>query len=311
MKVLFMGFQTWGHLTLDAIIKSRHIVPLVITHPESDHVYETIWNDSVKELATSNGIPVIEKVYANDGETLKLMRSVTPDVILSSDWRTWLSPEACSIPKHGSINIHDALLPRYGGFAPINWSIINGEGETGVTVHYMTEEFDLGDIVLQEKVPILFSDTSTDVFKKTLPLFPKLALQALDLIEHNKVERVAQDKRQATFYHKRSERDSIINWNNTNLQIYNLIRAQSDPYPNAYTFYNNKKLRIKKATLPSINYCGTPGRIFSRVDSGVVVVCGSNTTNGGQGLIIELVQEEGGNPVEALKFFKKMGEYLG
>ncbi|MBE3142080.1 MAG: methionyl-tRNA formyltransferase [Thermoplasmata archaeon] len=310
MKVLFLGFQTWGQLTLDAIIKSRHIVPLVITHPQSDHIYETIWNDSVKELACSNGIPVIEKVYANDDETIKLMRNVAPDIIVSSNWRTWLSPEACSIPKFGSINIHDALLPKYGGFSPINWSIINGEIETGVTVHYMTEEFDLGDIIIQEKVPIYFSDTSTDVFKKTLPLFPKLALQALGLIESNKVKRIVQEKSQATFYHKRSERDSLINWNDTNLHIYNLIRAQSDPYPNAYTFYNYKKLKIKKASLPAMSCCGTPGRIFSRVNLGVVVVCGAEKPNSNQGLVLEIVQEEGSEPVAAAAYFKRMGEYL-
>ena len=209
MNVLFMGFQAWGHQTLDALIKSKHQVSLVITHPKSDNAYEKIWDASVKDISSSNGIRVEEKAYANDRNTVKLISAIEPDIVISANWRTWLSPEVCSIPKFGSINVHDALLPKYGGFAPINWSIINGETETGVTVHYMIEEFDLGDIILQESVPILSYDTSTDVFYKTLPLFPKLVLKALDLIESNKVERIIQDKSQATFYHKRSEREKF------------------------------------------------------------------------------------------------------
>jgi methionyl-tRNA formyltransferase len=311
MKTIFMGFQKWGYVTLEGLLESRHTVELVITHPNSNHKYESIWNDSVKELALKHRIQVVECRSANTEELVRLVSEKKADVIVSSDWRTWLSPEFYSIPKFGSINIHDALLPKYGGFAPINWAIVNGETETGVTVHQISDELDLGDILLQVKIPIAFHDTATDIFFKTLELFPKLTLQALDLIEYGKVEPIPQDKSKATFFHKRSERDSLIDWTKSNIDIYNLIRAQSDPYPNAYTYHKNKKLKIKKALIPESVYCGSPGRVFCRLNSGVVVVCGAVKAGENQGLLIEQLQEENGEVVEASRYFNKMGCYLG
>lgn len=306
-----MGFQTWGTASLDALLKSRHVVPLVITHPESKHEYETIWNDSVKALALSHNIPVIERQYANNKKIGQAISDVKPDMIVLSDWRTWLSPMIYSIPKYGAVNIHDALLPKYGGFAPINWAIINGEIETGVTVHFVSEEFDLGDIVLQRKVPISFFETATDVFYKIIEIIPGLTLEALELVERGKVKFIPQDRNKATFFHKRSGRDSLIDWGRSNIEIYNLIRAQSDPYPNAYTFHKGNRLKIKEASLPDKAYCGTPGRVFCRLKHGVVVVCGVSTENPNQGLIIHLVQEGNGKVVEANDYFNQMGYYLG
>ncbi|MBN2266902.1 MAG: hypothetical protein JW725_00990, partial [Candidatus Babeliaceae bacterium] len=118
MRVIFMGFQTWGTVALDALLRSRHTVSLVITHPQSEHEYETIWNDSVKELASAHDIPVLECNYANSKNIGRAITEVRPDIIVMSDWRTWLSPSIYAIPNCGAINIHDALLPKYGGFAP-------------------------------------------------------------------------------------------------------------------------------------------------------------------------------------------------
>lgn len=311
MKCVFMGFQKWGYVTLNALFTSRHSIDLVITHPESNHEYESIWNDSVKSLSLSHNVPVIERKSANKKDIVKVISDMRPDIIICADWRTWLSPKIYSVPKFGSINVHDALLPKYGGFAPINWAIINGETKTGVTVHQVSDEFDLGDIILQEKIPISLSDTATDIFYKTIELFPKLTIEALDLIEYGKAQPAPQDKNSATFFHKRSERDSLIDWEKTNIEIYNLIRAQSDPYPNAYTYQNDRKLKIKKASLPKKSYCGTAGRVFCRLKSGIVVVCGVKNSDGNQGIIIELVQKENGEILEANKYFDKMGDYLG
>lgn len=312
MRVIFMGFQTWGTAAFQALLKSRHEISLVITHCESKHEYETIWNDSVKQLALMHKIPVIECQYANNKEVCQAVAEVVPDIIVMSDWRTWLSPNIYSIPRYGAVNIHDALLPKYGGFAPINWAIINGENEVGVTIHFASQEFDLGDIILQHKIPVAFSETATDVFYKVIEVIPRLTLEALDLIEYNKVIPVPQDGGQATFYHKRSIRDGLICWNKSRTDVYNLIRAQSDPYPNAYTIYQGRKLNIKQAVLSKKCYRGTPGRIFCRAEDGVVVVCGENRLDfaKGQGLVIRLVQEEGKKEAMATDYFDRMGDYL-
>ena len=311
MRVVFLGFATWGVTTLKGLLQAGHDVSLVITHPESNHEYEIIWNDSVSRFAATHGIPTKTCVYANTDEIAHAISQAQPDLMVSSDWRTWLSPEILKLPKCGSINIHDALLPKYGGFAPINWAIINGESETGVTVHFIENEFDLGNIILQERVPINFSDTATDIFHKTLPLFSTLPVEALRLIESGQLLSIPQDRTMASFYHKRSERDSLIDWNKSNIQIHNLVRAQSDPYPNAYTYLSGKKLKVKKASLPDRSYCGTPGRVFCRGKNGVVVVCGSNKEGHFQGLVVELVQGENEEAIKANEYFKKMGDYLG
>jgi methionyl-tRNA formyltransferase len=311
MRIVFMGFQTWGYVALKALLGSKHCVPLVFTHPESSHPYEAIWNDSVKELAQAHGIPIIEQRYANEESTARIIAEAKPDIIVLSDWRTWLSPQIYAIAEFGTINIHDSLLPKYGGFSPTNWAIINGEMETGVTVHFVEEEIDLGDIILQQKISIAHTDTATDVFHKTLPVISRLTLEAIDLIEYRRVKPIQQDRSQATFFHKRSERDSLIDWRRNSMAIYNLIRAQSDPYPNAYTYYKGKKLRIKKASLPHKCYCGTPGRVFCPEESGIVVVCGPDQANPNQGIILELVQEENGEVIKANHYFDRMGYSLG
>jgi methionyl-tRNA formyltransferase len=262
-------------------------------------------------MAAERRIPVIEARYANDESICRRIAEVKPDIMVLSNWRTWVSPSVYSIPTYQGINIHDSLLPRYGGFAPINWAIINGETETGVTAHFLSEEFDLGDILLQRKVPICFSETATDIFIKTINIIPEITLESLDLIEFGRVVRIPQDRSKATFFHKRSAYDSLIDWNRSNVDIYNLVRAQSDPYLNAYTFFQGKRLMIKHASLPELSYCGTPGRVLCRSSQGVVVICGSSQGRNGQGLVVHYVQEDGGEPVSALEYFKKMGSYLG
>lgn len=310
MRVVFMGYQTWGHITLDAVLRAGHEVPLVVTHPTSDHAYETIWADSVRALAESRGIPVIECQRACPVRVGDAVREARADVILSSDWRTWLDPRIYEIPPHGALNIHDALLPRYAGFAPLNWAILNGETETGVTVHWMNELFDLGDILLQERVPIGPDETVTEVFRRTLPLFDTLAVRALELLDSGDPPRTRQDPSQATFFHKRSECDSLIDWREPRGRIRNLIRAQSDPYPNAFTFHQGRKLKVKRASLAASTYCGSPGRVFARRPEGVVVIAGADDGSPGQGLVLEVVQPEGGPEIPANEYFTRMGDYL-
>jgi methionyl-tRNA formyltransferase len=311
MRVVFMGYQTWGRVTLEAVLRAGHEVPLVVTHPPSGHEYETIWADSVRGLAESRGIPVIECRRACPVQVGGAVRDARADVILSSDWRSWLDPRIYDLAPHGALNIHDAPLPRYAGFAPINWAILNGETETAVTVHWMNEHFDLGDILIQERVPIGPDDTATDVFHRTLPLFDTLAVRALELLEAGDPPRAAQDPAQATFFHKRCERDSLIDWREPRARVRNLVRAQSDPYPNAFTFHQGKKVRIKRASLAAAPFRGSPGRVFARGPEGVVVLAGACAEDPGQGLLLEVVQPEGGEELHASDYFTRAGDYLG
>ena len=311
MRVVAFGYQTWGHHTLSALLEAKHEVPLVVTHPDSDHAYEAIWNDSVAELAAQHDIPVLVRTRPNDDEVIKALTDAEPDVIVATNWRTWIAPEVFAIPRHGTLNVHDSLLPAYGGFAPLNWALINGEPEVGVTAHLMNEEFDAGDIVRQIRVPVGDEDTVTELFHRTLALFGPITVEALELIESGQGERIAQDPAKASFFHKRAVEDSRIDWTWPARDIWNLIRAQANPYPNAFTFHKGQRLRITSATVSEGRYGGTPGRIFIREGDGVVIVAGVDARYGrNHGLRIQRVRTDDGTEHRAGDYFTTMGGYL-
>jgi methionyl-tRNA formyltransferase len=311
MRVVFMGYQAWGHCVLRSLIESRHEVPLVLTHPDSSHEYEAIWNDSVAEIAQVHGIPCLVRSRANDDEAYARIRAAAADILVSSDWRTWVHPRIYRLARFGAINVHDALLPKYGGFAPLNWALINGESEVGVTVHFMNEEFDLGDIVLQSRVPVRLDDTVVDLYRATVALFPEMTLEALDLIESGRERRRPQDPSQATFFHKRSIEDSRIDWRAPAPHIVNLVRAQVDPYPNAFAYYGDQRIRVLKAAVATKCFGGNPGRIFCREGAGVVVVCGPAAHTGGEhGVVLERIRADDGREYSGQEFFPQMGGYV-
>ncbi|MCY1396889.1 Bifunctional polymyxin resistance protein ArnA [compost metagenome] len=306
MRIVFFGFQRWGTETLGALLAGGHDVPLVVTHPPSRNPADNLWAASVADLATAAGIPLVECRYANSPALAEQLAALEPELLVLSNWRTWLSPKVCALARHGGINLHDALLPRYGGFAPINWAVANGETQTGVTVHRVEDELDLGDILLQEVVPIRAQDTATDIFQRTLPLFSSLALAAVDALARGTARFTPQDHSQATFFHKRGEREIRIDWSRPARDIHNLIRAQSPPYPGAFSQFRGQRLELLKAAPAPRDYRGTPGRLLATPD-GVVALCGPP---GAQGLLIETVASEQRKPMPASQFFAGCSGYF-
>jgi methionyl-tRNA formyltransferase len=310
VRVALFGFQTWGYRVLEALLGSEHEVVLVVTHPKSDHAYESIWSDSVEGLALSKGVPVLVK-NRPDSEVVAAVADA--DVMVACNWRTWIPPEVFTAPRFGALNVHDSLLPRYAGFAPLNWAILNGETEVGVTAHVMDERLDRGDIILQWSVPVGPQDTATDMFHATLEMMGPITLEALGHLERGTGQRIPQDMSQATFFHKRSVEDSLIDWTWPAADIVNLVRAQSDPYPNAYTFADGRRLRVLQASVSSERCGGTAGRVFARtVDGdGVIIVCGPGAHRGANpGLVIERVRDDEGREGPAREFFTRLGGYL-
>ena len=310
MKVILFAYQTWGHRVLQALVESRHEVVLVVTHPPGDDVYETIWTDSVQELAEDNAIAVVVKA-APDEETAARVRDAEADVMVACNWRTWIAPEIFAAPRLGTLNVHDSLLPAYAGFAPLNWALINGEQEVGITAHVMDERLDRGSIILQPRVTVEPTDTIGDLFSKTLVLFGPTTVQALDHMEHGTGERRPQDLSRATFFHKRADEDNRIDWTWPAQDIVNLVRAQADPYPNAYSFDGPARLRVRSASVSHSPAGGTAGRIFARQGEGVVIVCGPDARHGhNHGLVIEQVRTVDGEELAAGEYFTRLGGYL-
>ena len=311
MRVVMFVYQTWGHRTLQALLASEHEVALVVTHPASDHPYERIWNDSVADLAAAHGVEVLVRDRPGDAELLDRLKLADPDVIVATNWRTWIPPDIFALPRHGTLNVHDSLLPANGGFSPLIWALINGEREVGVTAHMMDAELDAGDIVLQRAVPVGDRDTTTDLFHRTLALFGPITVDGLDLIASGRTDWTPQDRTRASFFHKRAEEDSRIDWTWPAEDLDRLVRAQSDPYPNAFTYHRGRRIRIVGASVSKGLYGGTPGRVFIREGDAVVVVAGAEARRGrSHGLAVERIRTEDGTELAATDYFTTMGGYL-
>ncbi|MFF5275378.1 methionyl-tRNA formyltransferase [Streptomyces sp. NPDC000133] len=311
MRVVMFGYQTWGHRTLQALLDSAHEVVLVVTHPKSDHAYEKIWDDSVADLAEKHGVPVLLRNRPGDDELLSTLRAVEPDIIVANNWRTWLPPEIFALPPHGTLNVHDSLLPTYAGFSPLIWALINGEPEVGVTAHRMDGELDMGDVVLQRSVTVDATDTATDLFRKTVDLIGPIVTDALEQIASGTAVWTEQDRSKASFFHKRSVEDSRIDWSWPAEDLERFVRAQSDPYPNAFTHHRGRRIRVVSAAVSEGRYGGTPGRIFIREGDGVVIVAGADARSGrNHGLLVKRVRTEDGTELAATDYFRTMGGYL-
>ncbi|WP_103534340.1 methionyl-tRNA formyltransferase [Streptomyces sp. SM11] len=310
MRVVMFGYQTWGHRTLQALLDSEHDVVTVVTHPRSEHAYEKIWSDSVADLAEKHGVPVIIRNRPDD-ELFELLREVAPDIIVANNWRTWIPPRIYDLPRHGTLNIHDSLLPAYAGFSPLIWALINGEPEVGVTAHMMDEELDAGDIVVQRAVTVGATDTATDLFHRTVDLIAPVTVEALGLIASGQTGFTRQDRSKASFFHKRAEEDIRIDWNWPAEDLERLVRAQSAPYPAAFTFHRGQRIEVVSAVVSQGRYGGTPGRVFNREGDGVVIVAGADARTGrNHGLAITRVRTADGHELPATEYFTSMGGYL-
>lgn len=311
MRVVMFGYQTWGHRTLQALLDSAHDVVLTVTHPKSEHAYEKIWSDSVADLAEQHGVPVLLRNRPGDDELLRALKEAEPDIIVANNWRTWLPPEIFDLPPHGTLNIHDSLLPSYAGFSPLIWALINGEKEVGVTAHRMDADLDMGDVLLQRAVPVGPADTATDLFHRTVDLIGPIVADSMDLIASGKAVWTPQDRSRSSFFHKRSPRDSLIDWTWSAEDLERFVRAQSDPYPNAFAYHRGKRLRIVSAAVSEGRYGGTPGRIFIKEGDGVVIVAGAFARSGRlPGLVVKRVRTEDGTEYAATDYFRTMGGYL-
>ncbi|MBT2895214.1 methionyl-tRNA formyltransferase [Streptomyces sp. McG3] len=311
MRVVMFGYQTWGHRTLQALLESEHTVVLVVTHPRSEHAYEKIWSDSVADLAEEHGVPVLIRERPDDEELFERLKEADADIIVANNWRTWIPPRIFGLPRHGTLNVHDSLLPKYAGFSPLIWALINGESEVGVTAHLMDDELDAGDIVRQEAIAVGPTDTATDLFHRTVDLIAPVTIGALALIASGRTEFTPQDRSKATFFHKRAAEDIRIDWNWPAEDLERLIRAQSAPYPCAFTFHRGRRLEVLSAVVSQNRYGGTPGRVFYREGEGVVIVAGADARTGrNHGLAITRVRTEDGRELPATEYFTSMGGYL-
>ncbi|WP_433757288.1 methionyl-tRNA formyltransferase [Nocardia sp. CA-135398] len=308
MRIVSFGFQTWGRKTLQALIDSEHQVVLAVTHPASADSYKGIWSDSVEDLAREHGIPVHLTERA-DAETIDLVKRAEPDVIVVNSWYTWMPAELYNLPPHGTLNLHDSLLPKFTGFSPVLWALISGESETGLTVHRMDQGLDTGDILVQRSLPIGPTDTGAELVLRGMELIPGALREALHALESGTAQWQPQRKSERTYFHKRSERDSRIDWTWSAVDLERFVRALSEPYPRAFTYYRGERIEVFEAAVSEARYGGTPGRVIVQ-EGGGAVVCGSEAHRGrNRGLVVTRIRTEDGTEHSAAEFFTR-GGYL-
>jgi len=289
MRVLVFAYHKIGYECLKVLIQWNEEIVGVVTH--EDDPAEEIWFQSVAKLARKNGLSVFTPDNPNTAEFINLLRRLNPELILSFYYRKLLSKEILSVPRLGGLNLHGSLLPRYRGRAPVNWVLVNGETETGVTLHYMVEKADAGDIVTQKKVPIDIDDTALSLYGKLTNAAVEILKETYPLLKEGKTPRIPQDPRLASKFGGRRPDDGRINWNSSALSAYNLIRAVTHPFPGAFTLLHERRLYIWKAVLNSEQSSaqkGFPGKVEAiEKGKGVVVATGEGC------LLVTRMQYEG------------------
>jgi|ERR1700742_1992057 len=308
MRIVFFGFQTWGYKTLQALIAMDHEVVLAVSHPSSEESYKAIWSAPVDELAREHGIP-LHLTETVDAETIDLVKHADPDVIVVNSWYYRMPAELYDLPPHGTLNFHDSLLPRFTGFSPVLWALISGASEFGLTVHRMDDGLDTGDILVQRSLPIGPTDTGTELVLRGMDLIPGALAEALTALDSGTAVWRPQNKAERTYFHKRSERDSLIDWNWPADDTARFVRALSDPYPRAFSFYRGERIEILEAHVSEACFGGTPGRVIVQEEGGAVV-CGPDAHRGGnRGLVITRVRCADGVECGGEKYFRR-GGYL-
>ena len=248
-------------------------VALVVTH--RDNPKETIWFESVQKLAELHGIPTITPDNPNVPEVEEQIRALQPDFFFSFYYREMLKAPLLGIPKHGALNMHGSLLPKYRGRVPVNWAIIRGETETGATLHYMTEKPDNGDIVAQQAVPILPNDTAHEVFQKVTVAAEMALDNVLPALLSGKAQALKQDLSKGAYFGGRKAEDGIINWSQSALDIHNLVRAVAPPYPGAMTQVMGKTMRILQSLVSKVAVSGKEQPAFYVKEGKAYANCGS------------------------------------
>ncbi len=312
MRVALLAYQTWGLRSLLALLERPSTsVALVVTHPDGSDPYEQVWTDSVSEPARAAGVEVVSLHDDSPGALLSCLRDREADVIVASNWRSRVSAEVLASVPLGGVNVHDALLPRYGGFAPLNWAIARGEREVGISAHLMSPAIDLGDMIVQERLQVGAEETVCEVAERIFERVGGVTVEALDRIGTPGFAGLPQSRGDSTMFHRRTLADSRIDWSRPAREVHNLVRAQADPYPNAFTFHNDRRVAVKRTSLPSRAYCGTPGRLACAACGGVVVICGREREGENQGVVIHEVQLDGTGAIQATDYFSEMGGDLG
>ena len=269
MRVVFMGNPEFAIPTLKLLQKSRHkLLAVVSNKPKRMGRGKTFKSTPVGIYAKENKIKLLEPTKLNEKVFIDELKKMKADIFLVVAYRI-LPNEIIKIPTHGAVNLHVSLLPRYRGAAPIQWALMNGDKETGVTIFQISEKVDTGDILAQEKFPIFDDDTMLSLGTRLCNFGADIILDTIDKIENGSIRSVKQNRGIATFAPKITKEMRFIDWSWPCTKIHNWVRGLS-PYPCMYTTFNGKVLKIFKTFIEKGSEY-RPGAVF-KIDNDSILV---------------------------------------
>jgi methionyl-tRNA formyltransferase len=295
MRIVFIGTGEIGVPTLRALEKSEHELVGVVTQPDKPvGRAQKITAPPIKAAVSESKMSILQPARIKDSQSIDQIRALAPDVIVVMAYGQILPGAALEIPKIACLNLHASLLPRWRGAAPIQAAIAAGDRETGITVMYMDEGLDTGDVLLQRKIDISASETGATLHDRLTQIAPEALLESLRLLAAGNAPRDPQDKTLATYAPKLNREAGRINWNETAEVIERKIRAYN-PWPGAFTDFKDRKLKIFSASVVDLR--GTPGTIL-RKDNELVIATADRA------LSLTEVQLEGKKRMSAAEFLR-------
>ena len=307
MKIIFMGTPDFAAASLEALIASRHEIQAVVTQPDKPKGRKGELTPSpVKVIAKREGIKVYQPLKVRDEDFVKTLRAYNPDVMVVVAFGQIIPLSILKMPKYGCVNIHGSLLPKYRGAAPIQWAVLDGEKETGITTILMDEGIDTGDILLKKTIKIDADETSGSLFDKLMALGAKTILETLDELEKGSLTPTKQGESPTAYAKMLTKAMGLIDFTRSAKELDCFVRGM-DPWPSAYTLLAGKTLKLWKVR--AVEKSGKAGSVIEIGKESFTIACGEGAIE-----VLE-VQLEGKKRMSAGDFLKgstlNKGQELG
>ncbi|KNC88357.1 bifunctional UDP-4-amino-4-deoxy-L-arabinose formyltransferase/UDP-glucuronic acid oxidase ArnA [Trabulsiella odontotermitis] len=296
MKAVVFAYHDMGCAGIQALLDAGYDIEAIFTHP--DNANENHFFGSVARIAAEQGIQVYAPDDVNHPLWIERIRAMNPDVMFSFYYRNLLCNEILSAARLGAFNLHGSLLPKYRGRAPLNWVLVNGEKETGVTLHRMIARADAGTILAQHRVAIDDADVALTLHHKLREAATSLLREVLPAIREGYFTETAQDESQATYVGRRTPEDGRLDWDKPAAELHNLVRAVSDPWPGAFGYAGANKFIVWKSRLHTDMRNAKPGTVLSVAP--LIVACRDGALEIVTGQADHGVYMQGGQLAQAL-----------
>lgn len=299
MRILFMGTPDFAVPSLEALVGAGHQICGVFTQPDKPkNRGMKLQAPPVKECALAHDIPVYQPVKLRDGTALALIQELAPELIVVAAYGRILPDDILAAPPKGCINVHSSLLPNYRGAAPINWAVLNGDKETGVTIMHMAHDLDAGDIISQASTPIDPDETVVTLHDRLAQLGAQLLVETVAQIDAGTATRTPQDHEKATLAPMLGRELSPMDFNRPARQLHDQVRGLI-PWPAAVSTLGDKRCKVFRTVVSSDSTDAVPGTVLAAGKEGLTVACGQGTV-----LRLEEIQPDGGKRMKAADYLR-------